>query len=200
MFVPSYGFAGITKNSYTSLPLSLLLLRTLWGKKIFSRVFFRWKQCLSYAEVSHKTHCRTAFPDFTKHFYLHNDASDCAVGATFSQYDSSNNLHILACMSSNAKLNATIQRTWSPCVYHCGQAMETLPPWTQNQHSNGQLVFTLASHANSTLLTSSLLVIWNCWFRFVNQSHSRHHQHRHWRTHASINLLRHSNNLQHWLD
>ena len=40
-----------------------------------------------------------AFPDFTKPFYLHTDASDRAVGATLSQYDNASNLRLLSCMS-----------------------------------------------------------------------------------------------------
>ena len=64
---------------------------------------FTWSNAESDAFNQLKSHMKNtvelAFPDFTKPFYLHMDASDHAVGATLSQYDSSDNLRLLACMS-----------------------------------------------------------------------------------------------------
>ena len=49
------------------------------------------------------------FPDYTKAFHLHIDASLFAIGATVSQEDSQGQLRLLACMS---KKLASAERNW----------------------------------------------------------------------------------------
>ena len=44
-------------------------------------------------------HVVLAYPDPTKEYHLHLDASDVAIGATLSQYDDKNALRLIACMS-----------------------------------------------------------------------------------------------------